>query len=829
MTNRPAIPAYIERQILLECGHRCAVCGSPLPLERAHIIPWCTSKEHKAEDLICLCANCHERADKENWGEKTLREYKKRPWVMRQYGTEDSILETTTTATITLEIEELPDFDERYQRLLQYGIAAFLDIPPNAVRIMSVKKASLKITVELPREAAKNLLDAYKERDAELYKYLDPLWLRLKELKMAEKDFIADLDSNKSAVVIVDMQNDFCSVGGYYDRHEKLKPDQRNELVIPSPAREFEPRKHIKDILGPSVEIIETALKNKKVEVIFVQADYGPLHGETKCPLFSDHSDRFPCRHGSWGQQLIDPLRRLKEEYCSIKYSKNHHSAFVNPEFGEHLDKSGIENLIIVGAETDWCLKATAEDAIAHGLKVIIPQDCTTSASGIENKCKTLKGLDENELVVITDSKEIVAWLLACNIESILRVFRTLHRLKELPRQGFIHFSFRRDETDSIAEHSFIVAWIAYTVAQELIAKDSSAGISLCKVVKMALIHDWGEAVAGDLSYRVKGAAFAQTEESAFKALVKSLPEQKELTALWDEYNAKESIESAIVKIADALDAWLQGLVTPSTWWPAWEDYNRKTEKALETVSTGLSRLFRRICDIARDPDVQIKLPSSPDTALEDTDVWRLLKFIKNIYCLKELPRHGFAIFGMKRSETDSFAGHSFTTACLSYLLSMSVPNVDQFKAIMMALIHDLPVAMTGDVSYDLQEIAGEQWCEFQRSAVDELTKDMLPSSREDMIGFLEEWNELRSTDAWIVKAAAALDAWEIGVTTPSAWMDAWLDYRKRNLDRFHSEGAPYGILKVLEDAYQRLADFADCKMDRTRVGRNPTIKLIRL
>lgn len=418
-------------------------------------------------------------------------------------------------------------------------------------------------------------------------------------------------------------------------------------------------------------------------------------------------------------------------------------------------------------------------------------------------------------------------------IESILRVFRTLHRLKELPRQGFIHFSFRQDETDSIGEHSFIVAWIAYTVAQELIAKGFDSGISLCRVVKMALIHDWGEAVAGDLSYRVKGAAFAQTEERAFKALVKSLPEQEELTALWNEYNAKESIESAIVKIADALDPWLQGLVTPSTWWPAWEDYNRKTEKALERVSTGLSRLFRRICDIARDPDVQIKLPSPPDTALEDTDVWRLLKFIKNIYCLKELPRHGFTIFGMKRSETDSFAEHSFTTACLSYLLSMSVPNVDQFKAIMMALVHDLPVAMTGDVSYDLQEIAREQWreqwCEFERLAIDELTKDMLPSIREDIVGFLREWNELRSIDAWIVKAAAALDAWEIGVTTPTAWMDAWLDYRKRNLDRFHEEGAPHDVLRLLKKGYQKLASFEDCRLNRTRVGRKPLIKLIRL
>jgi 5'-deoxynucleotidase YfbR-like HD superfamily hydrolase len=48
-----------------------------------------------------------------------------------------------------------------------------------------------------------------------------------------------------------------------------------------------------------------------------------------------------------------------------------------------------------------------------------------------------------------------------------------------------------------------------------------------------------------------------------------------------------------------------------------------------------------------------------------------LLGFFKNMCCLKELPRHGFAIFGLKRGEADSFAGHMFTTASLAYLLSV--------------------------------------------------------------------------------------------------------------------------------------------------------------
>lgn len=76
MPNRPVIPAATKKAILIESGHRCAVCGEGCPLERAHIIPWRSSKDHAQENLICLCANCHERADREEWGEITLKEYK---------------------------------------------------------------------------------------------------------------------------------------------------------------------------------------------------------------------------------------------------------------------------------------------------------------------------------------------------------------------------------------------------------------------------------------------------------------------------------------------------------------------------------------------------------------------------------------------------------------------------------------------------------------------------------------------------------------------------------------------------------------------------------
>lgn len=213
MSKRPAIPAAIEREILLECGHRCAVCGTPTPLERAHIIPWYKTKEHKAKDLICLCANCHQRADNEKWGETTLREYKQRPWVMRHF--EKAVDLSPSKSKIKININmEVDHFDDKQLRWLQSGLAGFLEISPNSVQILKIEEGSVKVIISLPTQSARRLLAAFELNDPELSRYISPLsfiemnplqlegeWYSIENLKLAWKfarhdktdDFIYDV------------------------------------------------------------------------------------------------------------------------------------------------------------------------------------------------------------------------------------------------------------------------------------------------------------------------------------------------------------------------------------------------------------------------------------------------------------------------------------------------------------------------------------------------------------------------------------------------------------------------------------------------------------
>jgi HNH endonuclease len=71
------IPRPLERQILVDAGHRCAIptCRQT-PIEIHHIVPWAQLQEHAAENLIALCRNDHGLAEQGKIDRQSLIMYK---------------------------------------------------------------------------------------------------------------------------------------------------------------------------------------------------------------------------------------------------------------------------------------------------------------------------------------------------------------------------------------------------------------------------------------------------------------------------------------------------------------------------------------------------------------------------------------------------------------------------------------------------------------------------------------------------------------------------------------------------------------------------------
>ncbi len=112
--TRPKIPQAIKRKVLVEAGHRCAIqtCRYDSNIDIHHIVPWATCKEHREENLIALCPNCHRLVHNNKIDRKSLLLYK----------------ETCQRLTTPLEPEIVIEHDlQAFIKLKPYGIPAILD------------------------------------------------------------------------------------------------------------------------------------------------------------------------------------------------------------------------------------------------------------------------------------------------------------------------------------------------------------------------------------------------------------------------------------------------------------------------------------------------------------------------------------------------------------------------------------------------------------------------------------------------------------------------------------------------------------------------------
>jgi hypothetical protein len=128
---RPAIPKELERQVLMEAGHRCAIptCRHPTT-QMAHIVPWAEVKEHKFDNLIALCPNCHSRYDRKEIDRKAMLQYKANLSIVNgRYGeTEQRFLKLFADQPGT-ELVWLPGgLDVLVMNLLQDGFLEFTTI-----------------------------------------------------------------------------------------------------------------------------------------------------------------------------------------------------------------------------------------------------------------------------------------------------------------------------------------------------------------------------------------------------------------------------------------------------------------------------------------------------------------------------------------------------------------------------------------------------------------------------------------------------------------------------------------------------------------------------
>lgn len=122
------------------------------------------------------------------------------------------------------------------------------------------------------------------------------------------------------------------------------------------------------------------------------------------------------------------------------------------------------------------------------------------------------------------------------------------------PRSGLW---FLGSGQQSVAEHLFHTAMIAYSLAHFAPQADKN------KIVLMALFHDIGEGRTSDHNY-VHQRYGRLAEKEAVKDIASSLPFGAEIQQLFEEEQARETLEARLVKDADQLE-WITTLRAEET------------------------------------------------------------------------------------------------------------------------------------------------------------------------------------------------------------------------------------------------------------------------
>lgn len=134
--------------------------------------------------------------------------------------------------------------------------------------------------------------------------------------------------------------------------------------------------------------------------------------------------------------------------------------------------------------------------------------------------------------------------------------FEVVH-LKQHYRQGWLKRGVDPTLCESVAEHSFGNAILC------LMLLSRYPDLDALRVLKLALVHDLGEAYVGDITPHdnVDKAEKTRLETDAVEKIFRKLPGGDALIEDWHEYEAQQTAEARFVKQIDRLELAMQATV----------------------------------------------------------------------------------------------------------------------------------------------------------------------------------------------------------------------------------------------------------------------------
>ncbi len=184
------------------------------------------------------------------------------------------------------------------------------------------------------------------------------------------------IDVTRTAVIVVDMQNDFGTEGGLF---------HRTGIDISS----------IQRAVGPTVKVVNAA-REAAIKIVYLKMAFKPDLSDLGAPdspnrvrhLRFGVGNVVPAPSGEESRVLIrdtwntDILPELTPETHDVVIYKHRFSGFYQTELDSVLKQLSVKYLVVTGCTTSVCVESTIRDAAFRDYSCVLLEDCTAEPIG---------------------------------------------------------------------------------------------------------------------------------------------------------------------------------------------------------------------------------------------------------------------------------------------------------------------------------------------------------------------------------------------------------------------------------------------------------------
>lgn len=180
--------------------------------------------------------------------------------------------------------------------------------------------------------------------------------------RIALRTLEAQVQPAHAALVIVDLQNDFCAEGGYLERTRRADPTigiRVDENVC----------------IADRIAGLAVVARSAGMPVVWLRSvyDFAYLNEPAQVKRGAEGC----CLEGTWGVDYF----RIRPASDDIVVDKHTFSGFHRTSLHEELQRRGVRTLVMTGVATNVCVDSTLREGFFLGYYIVVAEDCVGSGN----------------------------------------------------------------------------------------------------------------------------------------------------------------------------------------------------------------------------------------------------------------------------------------------------------------------------------------------------------------------------------------------------------------------------------------------------------------